>query len=118
MQQVVRVHGILKGWRNAQSSDAGQEPEFERRTHPQAPMRLTLRFATEAGPRTVTASDVPLGIAADIAREMEKAGHFAQFTDQLPPVPMAERIKRLKPEKQQGSKRETPDIAVARARPM
>src|SRR2546423_9921938 len=116
MRQVGRVRNILGRWRNAQSKGVSEEPELERRTHPEARMSLMLRFATEAGPRTVVASGVPLGLAADIAREMEKAGHFAQFVDQLPLMPMAERIKRLKSEKQQGSKRRPPNLALVRAR--
>ena len=100
MQHAVRVRGVLKRWRNALSIDVSQELEFERRTHPQAPMKLMLRFVTDAGPRAIIASGVPLSITANIAREMEKAGHFARYTDQLPLVPMAERIKRLKSEMQ------------------
>ena len=115
MPHVSRPRGILKRWRTAQSDGLSHEPEFERRTNPEARMNLVLRFATQAGPRTIVASGVPLGLAADIAREMEKAGHFAQFIDQLPLVPIVERVKRPKAEKQQGAKRRQLNLAVVRA---
>ena len=62
-------------------------------------MNLLLRFVTEAGPRTVVATGIPLRIASDIAREMGRAGHFAEFVDQYPLFTIAERIKRRKLEK-------------------
>jgi len=115
-QQVGRGRGVFKRWRGVKSEIPVPELELDRRTAPDARMNLVLRFATESGPRTIIASGVALSIAADIAREMEKAGHFAQFIDQLPLVPMAERIKRPKAEKQAVTKRKTPALSIVRER--
>jgi len=93
-QQIPRVHGILARWRGRQAAKALPEPDFERSTAPEARMALLLRFSTDAGPRTIIAPGIPLRVASDIAREMEQAGHFAEFVDQLPPMSMAERIQR------------------------
>lgn len=75
------------------------EPEFCRSTAPDAPMNLLLRFETPSGPRTVVAPGVPLSVASEIVQEMARAGHFAQFLDQLAPMRMSDWIKRRKAEK-------------------
>lgn len=66
---------------------------FARRTSPSAPTTLLLRFMTEAGPRTVITSGVPLNVASDIAREMLRAGHFAEYVDECPKLSLGERLK-------------------------
>jgi hypothetical protein len=75
------------------------EPEFCRSTSPDAQMNLLLRFETPSGPRTIVAPGVPLSVASEIVQEMARAGHFAQFLDQLTPIRMTEWIKRRKAEK-------------------
>src|SRR3954466_10374448 len=114
-QQIGRVRRILRHWSGEKSPTSCGVSELERRTSPYAPMNLLLRFATEAGPRTVIASGVPLGHASVIAREMERAGHYAEFVDQIPSLSIAERVKRLKAQKHPAGKRKQA-IAVVRVR--
>jgi hypothetical protein len=98
MEQKLREErSIIGRWRREQfSGPTSVELELDRTTSPQAPMSLILRFATEAGPRSVIASGVPLGVASEIVREMARAGHYAEFVDQYLTVPMTDRIKRCK----------------------
>lgn len=114
MGQIGRVRRILRRWSGEKADIAGQAAEPERRTHPHASMNLVLRFVTEAGPRTVIASGIPLALASDIAREMEKGGHHAQFVDRLPNLSVAERVKLLKGEKLLAAKRKLSALAVVR----
>ena len=100
MERLLRIKNILRRWA-AQPNRAGSETEedFRRRTEPNAPMTLLLRFMTESGPRTIIATGIPLRIAAEIEREMMRAGHYADYIDEFPRLTMAERIKRLKLER-------------------
>jgi hypothetical protein len=66
---------------------------LQRSTSPAAKMTLILRFETERGPRTILAPEIPLALASEITREMIRAGHFAEFVDQLPPLSVAKRVK-------------------------
>jgi hypothetical protein len=77
-----------------QQQEAEEDYTRERRSQPEAPMTLFLRIRTERGPRTVISSSVTLEVASEIAQEMAAAGHFAAFVDQLPQIPMAERLSR------------------------
>jgi hypothetical protein len=103
-QQIRRVRKIVARWRGRQTIKNADVQDFERSTSPDARMNLLLRFSTDAGPRTIIASGIPLRIASDIAREMARAGHFAEFVDQFPVLSMADRIRRQKSEKQSATK--------------
>jgi hypothetical protein len=64
----------------------------ERRSSPDAPMNLILRFETVSGPRTVIACAVPRQIAAEIADVMNAAGQYAEFVDRYSALSVADRI--------------------------
>lgn len=67
-------------------------PDIERPTAPSALTTLLLRFMTDAGPRTIVAAGVPLGAASDIAREMSRAGHFAEYVEESPKLSITDRV--------------------------
>src|SRR3954471_4160345 len=113
-EQIGGVRRILNSWRGRQAQNNGPAQELERSTTPGAPMSLLLRFETEAGPRTIIASGIPLAHASDIAWEMEKAGHHARFVDQLPSLSVGERVKLLKRGKQASMERRKSALAVVR----
>src|SRR3954466_10246882 len=113
-ERIGRVRRIVKGWCGEEAMSSGPTPDLERRTNPYAPMNLMLRFETESGPRTIIASGIPLAHASDIAWEMEKAGHYAQFVDQLPSLSVGERVKLLKRGKQASMERRKSALAVVR----
>ena len=107
------VFKILDRWRKSSHPSLENEPEFSRRSLPDATMNLILRFETELGPRTIVASRIPLGVASLIANTMIGAGQYAEVTDEFPQVTMAERIKRLKSQKARAA-REGSALAVVR----
>jgi hypothetical protein len=105
MERLLSIKSILRRWAAQPLHPDGEtEEDFRRRTEPNAPMTLLLRFMTESGPRTVVATGIPLRIAADIEREMMRAGHFADYIDEFPRLTMSERVKRLKVERAAASK--------------
>jgi hypothetical protein len=113
-ERIGGVRRILNSWRGRQAQISAPAQELERSTSPCAPMSLILRFETEAGPRTVIASGIPLAHASDIAWEMEKAGHYAQFVDQLPNLSIGERVKLHKSGKQASTRRKQSALSVVR----
>jgi hypothetical protein len=84
----------IMAWGAAEAGEEAPLNDLDRRTTPDARMDLLLRFATDSGPRTIIAPGIPLGLASEIVREMEKAGHFAQYVDHLAAMPLGERIRR------------------------
>ena len=64
----------------------------ERRTSPDALMKLFLRFDTPEGPRTIIAPNVPLAVASQIAAAMSRTGQHAHYVDQYVTVPIAGRL--------------------------
>jgi hypothetical protein len=88
MERRLRVQNILDRWATQHDPMAMPEAEADeasrRSTNPDALMELVLRFTTEAGPRTITASGVPLKVASAITQEMLRAGHYAEYSDQRP----------------------------------
>src|SRR4051812_31702605 len=111
-EQIGGVRRILNSWRGRQAQNTGPAQELERSTSPGAPMSLLLRFETEAGPRTIIASGIPLAHASDIAWEMEKAGHHARFVDQLPNLSVGDRVKLLKTRKPAPARRKQSALSV------
>jgi hypothetical protein len=111
-ERIARVRRILNSWCGRQARDSGPAQDLARSTSPCAPMSLLLRFETEAGPRTIIASGIPLAHASDIAWEMEKAGHYAQFVDQLPNLSIGERVKLLKSRKRGSAKRKQSALSI------
>lgn len=108
MERLLSIKSVLRRWAVQPSqTDSDMEEDFRRRTEPNAPTTMLLRFMTESGPRTIVATGIPLRIAADIEREMMRAGHFADHVDEFPRLTMAERIKRLKVERAAASKART-----------
>ena len=93
------ILNILESWRRGGQEPLENVPEFWRRSVPDAPMNLLLRFETESGPRTVVAPRIPLKLASLIANTMIETGHYAEVIDHYPPVAMAERIKQIKQQK-------------------
>jgi hypothetical protein len=78
---------------NGEHSDNGiQTLCNERRTAPDAPMNLLLRFETASGPRTVIASSVPRQIASEISHVMRSAGQYAEFIDRFSPFSVEDRL--------------------------
>ena len=65
------------------SVSARSQQEFEWSVRLDGQVNLVLRFVTDSGPRTIIAPGVPRKVASDIAKEMEKAGHRAEYTDHL-----------------------------------
>jgi len=59
-------------------------------------MQMLLRFTTDAGPRTIIASGIPLKVASAIALEMNRAGHFAEYVDDSPRMNLAARTRKRK----------------------
>jgi hypothetical protein len=95
----VKIRSMLAGWLSEQIQPRpAADGDFRHSTSPEARMNLLLRFETDSGPRTIVAAGIPLRAASEIAHAMECAGHFTEFTDYLPPVTMAERIKRRRAE--------------------
>jgi hypothetical protein len=95
----VKIRGMLAGWRSEQiQPPPPADEDFRHSTSPEARMNLLLRFETESGPRTIVAAGIALRAASEIAHAMKCAGHFAEITDHLPPVTMAERMKRRRAE--------------------
>lgn len=95
-QQIANLRNKLIAWCEPDRNQGRPLADLDRRTTPDARMDLLLRFVTESGPRTIIASAIPLGLASEIMREMEKAGHFAQYVDHLEALPLGERIRRRK----------------------
>jgi hypothetical protein len=97
---MTKIRSILAIWhRRSVENPPYPEQEFCRSTSPDARMNLLLRFETESGPRTIVAPGVPLPVASEIVQEMARAGHFADYLDQLAPLQMSEWMKRCNAEK-------------------
>jgi hypothetical protein len=95
----VKFPNMLVGWRSEQiQPPPASDDDFRHSTSPEARMNLLLRFETDSGPRTIVAAGIPLRAASEIAHAMKCAGHFAELTDYLPPVTMAERMKHRRAE--------------------
>jgi hypothetical protein len=93
------IPNMLVGWRSEQiQPPPAADDDFRHSTSPEARMNLLLRFETDSGPRTIVAAGIPLRAASEIAHAMKCAGHFAELTDYLPPVTMAERMKHRRAE--------------------
>ena len=69
---------------------------LERSTHPDTEVTLFLRIETEAGPRTIITSGLPLSAASAIADALTEAGHYAEYVDQRPQIALRERMARKK----------------------
>jgi hypothetical protein len=89
------INRALKG---SSTPSKAEKEDYVRSTSPDARMNLLLRFETANGPRTIMAPGVSLATASEIAFVMSRAGHFAEFVDWLPAMPLEERIKRRKAE--------------------
>jgi hypothetical protein len=108
MERALTIKNILGHWsKQAASQENSTEEDCPRRTAPDAPMTLLLRIKTEAGPRTVVATGIPLMVASDVAREMLRAGHFADYIDECPRLSVADQLKRRKLERAAASKSRT-----------
>ena len=67
---------------------------LERSSHPNTDVTLFLRIETGAGPRTIITSSLPLSAASAIAEALTEAGHYAEYVEQRPQLPMRERVAR------------------------
>jgi hypothetical protein len=103
MERLANIKNIVTRW-SKRPAPVRMLEEHSRRTHPDAPMTLLLRFSTQSGPRTIVAGGIPLGIASDIAREVSRAGHFAHYIGECPRLTVAECLKRRNAEPQGRSK--------------
>ena len=96
MGRLPGVGDSLRRWMGQPDAEAVSDEDFGRSTMPDAPMQMLLRFTTEAGPRTIIASGIPLRVASAIALEMNRAGHFAEYIDDSPRLTLTARAKKRK----------------------
>ena len=76
-----------------------EDAVLERSSHPDTGVTLFLRIETGSGPRTIVTSGLALSAASAIAEALTEAGHYAEYVDQRPQLPMHERVARKKYER-------------------
>ena len=79
--------------------DEHDDDALERSSHPDTGVTLFLRIETVAGPRTIVTSGLALSAASAIAEALTEAGHYAEYVDQRPQLPMHERVAQKKYER-------------------
>ena len=96
MGRLLQAGNILGRWTRKEDAEIASYESTGRSTMPDAPMQMLLRFTTDAGPRTIIASGIPLKVASAIALEMNRAGHFAEYVDDNPRMNLAARTRKRK----------------------